>query len=300
MPMTVITVTNAPPSLRGDLTKWMQEIATGVYIGNFNSRIREQLWERVTQSVGRGQATISYTYRNESGYQFQTYQTQRQNVNYDGIPLVLIPRDEKESMPKLTNGFSNASIFRKAKKYSAISSTQTKTRRDFVVVDIETDGLSESANQIIEIGAVKVEGDHYVTMNTLIEYKGDLPAEIVSLTGITTSMLHAGGIPISDALNSLSQFVGSLPIVGYSVDFDIRFINQQLKKLDMPLLTNKTYDLLRFVKKEKMFLENYRLETALLEYEIDKKVPHRALEDAKLTYELAMKVNGFLKMLDRK
>lgn len=300
MPMTVITVTNAPPSLRGDLTKWMQEIATGVYIGNFNSRIREQLWERVTQSVGRGQATISYTYRNESGYQFQTYQTQRQNVNYDGIPLVLIPRDEKESMPKLTNGFSNASNFRKAKKYSAISSTQTKTRRDFVVVDIETDGLSESANQIIEIGAVKVEGDHYVTMNTLIEYKGDLPAEIVSLTGITTSMLHAGGIPISDALNSLSQFVGSLPIVGYSVDFDIRFINQQLKKLDMPLLTNKTYDLLRFVKKEKMFLENYRLETALLEYEIDKKVPHRALEDAKLTYELAMKVNGFLKMLDRK
>ena len=33
MPLTVITVKNAPQALRGDLTKWMQEIATGVYVG---------------------------------------------------------------------------------------------------------------------------------------------------------------------------------------------------------------------------------------------------------------------------
>ena len=36
MPFTVITLTNVPNSLRGDLTRWMQEIATGVYVGNFN------------------------------------------------------------------------------------------------------------------------------------------------------------------------------------------------------------------------------------------------------------------------
>ena len=47
-------------SLRGDLTKWMQEIATGVYVGNFNSRVREKLWERVVESVGTGEATMSY------------------------------------------------------------------------------------------------------------------------------------------------------------------------------------------------------------------------------------------------
>ena len=49
MPLTVITVKTVPPSLRGDLTKWMQEIATGVYVGNFNSKVREELWERVKQ-----------------------------------------------------------------------------------------------------------------------------------------------------------------------------------------------------------------------------------------------------------
>ena len=41
MPFTVITLKRSTPSLRGDLTKWMQEIATGVYIGNFNTRVRE-------------------------------------------------------------------------------------------------------------------------------------------------------------------------------------------------------------------------------------------------------------------
>lgn len=40
MPLTVITLKNSPPSLRGDLTKWMQEISIGVYVGNFNTKIR--------------------------------------------------------------------------------------------------------------------------------------------------------------------------------------------------------------------------------------------------------------------
>ncbi len=67
MAMTVITISNAPMSLRGDLTKWMQEIATGVYMGNLNPRVREELWERVAESVGQGQATLCYAARNELG-----------------------------------------------------------------------------------------------------------------------------------------------------------------------------------------------------------------------------------------
>ena len=62
MPFTVVTLKSVPPSLRGDLTKWMQEIAIGVYIGNFNSRIREKLWNRIQANVGEGEATISYYY----------------------------------------------------------------------------------------------------------------------------------------------------------------------------------------------------------------------------------------------
>ena len=62
MPLTVMTLKKVPVSLRGDLTKWMQEIATGVYIGNFNSKVREKLWERVKENVKDGEATMSYAY----------------------------------------------------------------------------------------------------------------------------------------------------------------------------------------------------------------------------------------------
>ena len=72
MPFTVITLKKVPNSLRGDLTRWMQEIATGVYVGNFNSRVREALWQRITDTVGEGEATMSFAFRNEIGYSFQT------------------------------------------------------------------------------------------------------------------------------------------------------------------------------------------------------------------------------------
>lgn len=38
MPFTVITLKKVPQALRGDLTKWMQEITTGVYIWKFQHK----------------------------------------------------------------------------------------------------------------------------------------------------------------------------------------------------------------------------------------------------------------------
>ncbi len=45
--MIVITLTKVPNSLRGDLTKWYQEIQTGVYVGNVTAKIRDELWNRI-------------------------------------------------------------------------------------------------------------------------------------------------------------------------------------------------------------------------------------------------------------
>ena len=42
--MIVITLSKTPASLRGDLTKWCQEIQTGVYVGSVNAKVRDLLW----------------------------------------------------------------------------------------------------------------------------------------------------------------------------------------------------------------------------------------------------------------
>lgn len=287
MPFTVITLKNTPNSLRGDLSKWMQEIATGVYVGNFNSKIREELWKRVVDSSGVGEATLSYRDRNEIGYNFETHNTTREVIDFEGIPLVLIRSGRKEPS-QAQYGFSKASKYHKVKKFSK---TRTNEKNiSFVVLDIETDGLDEKTNKIIEIGALKT--DTKEEFHKLIKIDSKLPGKIIELTGIKDEDLK-NGEDIVTALKELKEFIGDRDIVGYGVKFDIKFINRNLKVNNLERLTNRSWDLLDFVKREKTFLENYKLETVLKSYGIDKIVPHRALKDVKLIYELSTKVNKF-------
>lgn len=292
MPLTVITVKNAPQALRGDLTKWMQEIATGVYVGNFNTKVREQLWYRVKDSVGHGEATISYSYRNEIGYLFSTINAQRETVDFEGIPLVRVPNGEESDAPAFTLGFSNAAQYRKIKKYSTIR--PSNRQKSYAVIDIETDGFNENEHSILEIGALKIENSKIEEFNYLIKYQHILPDRIIAITGITQEILAQEGIPLDIALNEFLQFIGSADLIGYNIDFDIKFLNHALKKEGLPLLKNKKYDLMKYVKSEHMFLNNYKLQTVLATYGIEEQVPHRALLDARLIYELSTKVNKFL------
>ncbi|TPR23284.1 type I-E CRISPR-associated endoribonuclease Cas2 [Apilactobacillus timberlakei] len=298
MPMTVITLTKVPPSLRGDLTKWMQEIATGVYIGNFNAKVREQLWDRVVQNVGKGQATISYASRNELGYNCESYNAYRQIIDYEGIPLVQIPLDNSNNV-ELKSGFSTAA---KISKIKSINRNKVKKRKlpDCVFMDLETDGLDFRTNHIIEIGALSLSNGDKKSFNYLINSKCNLPEEIINLTNIDNDMLENKGIDLSSALEKFQSFISNKVLIGYNINFDIEFLNYNLEKHNLKPLMNNYIDLLPLVKKEKMFLPNYKLETALLDYGIDTTVPHRALLDSKLMCKLAMKVNGFSRKLKRK
>nr|WP_288914504.1 type I-E CRISPR-associated endoribonuclease Cas2e [uncultured Lachnoanaerobaculum sp.] len=291
MPFTVITLKKVPQALRGDLTKWMQEITTGVYIGNFNTKVREKLWKRVKENVKDGEATLSFSYRNELGYQFDTHNTSFSNIDMEGIPLVFIPNENIDEKREIKHGFSNAAKFRNAKRYMA---HRTKLdSKDFVIIDIETDGLDKEKDYIIEIGAVKSVGGRISEFQSLISYEGTLPKHIVAMTGITTNMLKTNGKNVEVVLKNFKEFIGDLDIIGYNVSFDIEFINIALSKFELEKLENKRYDLMKFVKNEKLFLANYKLQTVIKEYGVGNEVPHRALEDARLIYKLAVKVNKF-------
>lgn len=313
MPFTVITLSKVPASLRGDLSKWMQEIDTGVYIGNFNSRVREHLWQRVTSNIGQGQATLSYQAQNELGYDFATFNTQRFPVDYDGLHLVMFPSTDDLS-DELQPGFSKASNFRKTRKFSHSKHMEREggdSQKDaescvsvgvtvntdqgipYVVLDLETDGLDPFHDHIIEIGALKFGLSEPEIFHRLILHDTPLPEAIVSLTNITDELLRVDGVNIEQAMAELLAFINDLPIVGYGVDFDLNFINAYLRRGGLPGLNNKCIDVLQLVKREKMFLANYKLGTALSAYGITSSVRHRALEDAMVTNELAVKVNKF-------
>lgn len=309
MPFTVITLKKVPDSLRGDLTRWMQEIATGVYVGSFNSRVREYLWKRVLDTIGKGEATICYSCRNEIGYSFNTCNTERQMLDFDGIPLVLIP--EKKSFNEISaekqHGFSNASKYhqtRRKVKGQATSAMQLVTSdealtnstasnehtiSELVFLDIETTGLNVDTDQIIEIGAIKVSNDEEITFHRLIRATIHIPAEVRRLTGITDEMLR-DGTKLEASIRDLHAFIQGASLVGYNISFDIKFLNKVFEEYSMEPIRNKTLELMYEAKRRNSFQTNYKFETTLKEYGINRMVLHRALEDAKLMHQLYIRM----------
>ena len=54
--MIVISLSKCSASLRGDLTKWLLEIDTGVYVGRVTARIRDELWFKIEKNANGGSA----------------------------------------------------------------------------------------------------------------------------------------------------------------------------------------------------------------------------------------------------
>lgn len=282
--MIVITLTKTPPALRGDLTRWCQEIQTGVYVGDVSARVRDKLWERVQTNIGNGEATLVYNTNNEQGYAFKTTRKSKQVVDLDGMLFV----KHVVNQETVEHGFSNAAKFHKAHKAERMRASVATTKpKEFVAVDIETTGLDTESDQILSIGAVKYDGTEFYR---LIKQDVDVPKPIVELTGITSGMLSKEGVPLQEALGELTDFVGDMPIVGYNFRFDSAFLNRDYRKCGMQELKNEIKDLLPVVKRKEKFLDNYKLQTVLSNYGIENKVPHNAVSDARATKELAMKL----------
>ncbi len=306
MPFTVIVLKKVPNSLRGDLTRWMQEIATGVYIGSFNSRVRNYLWNRVTDTVGQGEASICFSCRNEIGYSFCTFNTERQVIDYDGIPLVLIPAEDtsENDMNLKSPGFSNASKFHQAIriKRAAPPDSEDKIKSEtpgvsktldqtaLVFLDIETTGLDIEKDQIIEIGAVKVSNGEEFEFHRLIETDISIPEVVHKLTGISNEMLK-DKTKLEEGIQDFFTFIQGATLVGYNISFDIKFINRELQKHSLEPIHNQTIDLMLAAKRKNSFQTNYKFETTLKEYGINEIVCHRALKDARLMHVLYSKMN---------
>ena len=285
--MIVITLTKVPNSLRGDLTKWYQEIQTGVYVGNVSAKIRDLVWARIQQNIGNGQATMVYNTNNELGYSFTTTRLDYKVVDFEGVPLMM----QLASNSKIIKtGFSDASKFHKAKVMSH-RNTVAKERKivndvkdDIVVIDIETTGLDLKKDQIISIAAYKNDSSLYylIQPNNI-----SLSEDISKLTGLTDKALQIQGISLKLALAKLREFVEDLPIVGYNISFDLSFIERAINYNNVPKLSNNIIDLMPVIKKKYKFLDNYRLSTVLNNFDILNEHPHRADSDAQATFKLA-------------
>jgi CRISPR-associated protein Cas2 len=90
---TVVVLIAAPEGLRGHLTRWLMEVAPGVYVGNPTARIRDRLWAVLADRIGDGQAVMIEPARNEQRWAIRTAGRDRWHpVDYDGLILSARPR----------------------------------------------------------------------------------------------------------------------------------------------------------------------------------------------------------------
>ena len=292
--MIVITLSKVPMSLRGDLTKWCKEVQTGVYVGNFSARIRDLLWERITKSIGNGEATLIYSTNNELGYTFRTTRKDKQVINFDGLPFI---KHLKNSQGSVKHGFSKAAKLHRAKKIqesklSKANSTSTRQSiTELVAIDLETTGLKPTNSEIISISAVKRTNEQQVEkFNRYIKIKSEVPATIQKLTGLSNDFLNSEGESLEKVLEEFQVFIGNNVLVGYNLLFDQSFLNAAFIKANKQIISNRMIDLMPIIKKDQKFLDNYRLATVLKNYGIENEHPHKSISDAMATLDLALKL----------
>ena len=150
--MTVITMSCCPAKLRGDLTRWLLEIDTNVFVGNLTARVRDAVWERICDNIGNGRATMVFSAHNEQKLDFRIHSASWEPTDYDGITLVRrnFPKPHKTEKQSL----SKAEIYHMQRM--KLKKAQSESAERYAVIDIETTGLQDS-DEIIEIGAVIIE-----------------------------------------------------------------------------------------------------------------------------------------------
>ncbi|HKP96215.1 MAG TPA: exonuclease domain-containing protein [Fibrobacteria bacterium] len=161
--------------------------------------------------------------------------------------------------------------------------------RDFVAFDLETTGLERDADEIIEIGAVRVRGGVIEDrMSCLLKADKALSPLVQSLTGISGEMLEGARDP-KEGLEEFLRFAGALPLVAHNSDFDAAFLEHALSKAAMPPLANPVFDSLLIARVAWPSLDSHRLENLVERLGIPPQKAHRALPDAEQSALLWLK-----------
>ena len=154
---------------------------------------------------------------------------------------------------------------------------------EYVVIDIETTGLSPQWDEIIEVAALKLlNGEIVDKYQTLLKPSFPVDPFISELTGITNKMLETAPI-FDDIYQDLQHFIGDNILVGHNVNFDINFLYDEFESRNI-ILSNNFIDTMRISRRLFKDERHHRLSDLIQRHNIiiDKDL-HRAEVDINAT-----------------
>ena len=104
---------------------------------------------------------------------------------------------------------------------------------EWVALDCETTGLNPRQDEIVSIGAVRIVGQRILTsesLQLLVRPSKNVRPESVRIHRLRACDV-AQGLPPEQALRQLLHFIGSRPLVGYYLEFDVAMLNRAIRPL---------------------------------------------------------------------
>ncbi|MGM9583533.1 MAG: exonuclease domain-containing protein [Phascolarctobacterium sp.] len=161
---------------------------------------------------------------------------------------------------------------------------------NYIVVDIETTGLSPLRDEITEISAIKYRNNRKVDeFVTLVKPEVEISPFITKLTGISNeTVAHAPAI--SEVILAFSQFIGEDILIGHNVAFDISFLSAKLESSYGLGLHNDYVDVMRLSKEKLPFLGNPKQIVLAKYFSIAVEGSHRAAVDCHICNQCYQKL----------
>lgn len=155
----------------------------------------------------------------------------------------------------------------------------------YISVDLETTGLNPKLDKIIEVGMVKVCGGEVTdTYSKLLNPRRALKEEIVSLTGITDSMLTEA-VSMDQVIHEIFEFCNGFPLLGHHIIFDYSFLKQAATNYGLNF-EEDGIDTLALCRRFMPYEEKKNLSNACKYFGIELDGAHRAFADAMAAHML--------------
>lgn len=165
---------------------------------------------------------------------------------------------------------------------------------EYVVFDLETTGLSQAVNKIIEIGAVRVKNGEIIDrFSSFINPKEKLSAKIIELTGITDDMLK-DALSEDEVLPNFFNFFSKSVLVAHNAKFDMGFIKKWARTKGI-VVDNTVVDTVGLSRALFPDMTRHTLNTIAKKLDVSLENHHRAVDDAEATANIFIKFIDILK-----
>lgn len=163
----------------------------------------------------------------------------------------------------------------------------------FVVVDLETTGLTPRTARICEIGAQRVRALQLAdTFETFVDPGLPIPAEVTRITGIDRRATRGAPRP-ETAVRRLLAFTGDAAIVAHNARFDLAFLDREVERFAGQRIAAPVVDTVWLARR--LLGERTRkvgLASLAHFFGVPTEPCHRALPDARATAEILVILLG--------